>query len=184
VLFGEVMSEELICPDCGGVIGAEPGSGRTPCRCFEKRQTTAVAPVPAPTEPLVPSGPEPSSSGEKICRSCGKNLKGHRRLKDSRGYICVKCAEAEEAANDDPSLIPCPECARKLKIEGMTTYQGNVMCKRCAADMKELHKYKSPPPGLVNHKEFEKASLQKQLLYAGILLVIIAAAYFGIIGSR
>src|SRR4051812_28884030 len=102
------MSEELICPDCGGLIGGEPGSGRQVCRCFEPRKTVVAAPV--QSEPMVASGPEPSTIGEKICRSCGKDLKGHRRLKDSRGYICVKCAEAENAANDDPTLIPCPEC--------------------------------------------------------------------------
>lgn len=178
------MSEELTCPDCGGVIGGEPGAGRQPCRCFEQRKSVVVANAPEPPEPLIPSGPDPSSPGEKLCRVCKKNLKGHRRLKDSRGYICVPCAEAEEAANDDPSLIPCPECNRKLKVDGLTTYQGAVMCKRCAADMKELHKYKAPPPGLVNHHKHEKARLQKQLLFAGILLLIIAAAYFGIIGSR
>ncbi|MDB5328423.1 MAG: hypothetical protein JWM57_3992 [Phycisphaerales bacterium] len=133
---------------------------------------------------MVASGPEPSTTGEKICRSCGKDLKGHRRLKDSRGYICVKCAEAENAASDDPTLIPCPECGRKLRSEGITTYNGSVMCKRCAAEMKELKKYKAPPPGAAIHAEAQKQSVVRLVVFGGVLLVIIALAYFGIIGQR
>src|ERR1700722_18346956 len=70
------MANEMICPDCGGVVGAsETTAAGPPCTCFTN---------PAATETAV----DVPSPKEKICALCGKDVSGHRRVKDSRGYIC------------------------------------------------------------------------------------------------
>ncbi|HEX8325157.1 MAG TPA: hypothetical protein VF595_14740 [Tepidisphaeraceae bacterium] len=177
------MSEEIICPDCGGVIGGEPGSGRAVCRCFEPRRTVVAPPAP-PSDPVT----DHTELNQKLCRICSRDLRGHRRLKDSRGYICLDCDAAERGVppagvEQDLSLIPCPECGRKLKPEGITTLNGAVMCKRCVAEFKELRKYKAPPPGLEIHKEAEKQSLRNLLILAGVLMLIMLLAWLGWIGQ-
>ncbi|MGC4034062.1 MAG: hypothetical protein QM754_20465 [Tepidisphaeraceae bacterium] len=136
-----------------------------------------------------PEPPLPDlASGEKRCRVCNKDLKGHRRLKDSRGYICVACDKAERRQDEvadaqDLNLIPCPECGRKLKAEGITTVNGMVMCKTCAVDHKELNKFKAPPPTLGRGKEAEKRRLYIMLGVGGVLLLIILLNRLGLLGG-
>ena len=172
------MSEELICPDCDGVIGGTPGTGRAVCRCFEASRTSSVAPRVEPQEDLS-SASSPSVVGEKLCRVCGRDLKGHRRLKDCDA---AERRTAEVADAQDLSLIPCPECGRKLKAEGFTTLNGAVMCKSCAADFKELRKYKAAPLTLEVHKDIEKRSLRNLLIVGGVLMLIMVLAWMGWIG--
>ena len=115
--------------------------------------------------------------GDKICHVCGKNVSGHRRFKDSRGYMCLPCAEAEQLSDQVNDLIPCPECGRKLRVEGITTYNGEVMCKRCAGEKKELNKFKPLTPDLLKkHGEEEKRSLRNLLIVAGVLLLFVLMA--------
>ena len=174
------MSEDLICPDCGGVIGGEPGQGRRVCDCFAERKSVALEPRPT-VQPEFAE--DPSSTGEKVCRTCGKNLKGHRRFKDSRGYQCAQCALSEQHQDVQANLVPCTECGRKLKIDGITTYEDRVMCKRCASEKRELSKFKPPIAGIVvKEKEAEKATLRNLLIVAGVLLLIMLLAGFGLIG--
>ena len=177
------MAEDLICPDCGGVIGGEPGTGRKVCECFVARKTVTVEPRPMMPEASGMPIDDPSGLGEKVCRVCGKNLKGHRRFKDGRGYTCANCTQAEQQADVDANVIPCTECGRKLKIDGITTYDGRVMCKRCAAEKRELNKFKPPIAGIVvKEKEAEKATLRNLLIVAGVLLLIMLLAGLGFIG--
>ena len=182
-LRDELMAEDLICPDCGGIIGGEPGTGRKVCECFVTRKTVSVEPRPMMPEATEMPIDDPSGTGEKICRVCGKNLKGHRRFKDSRGYTCAQCHESDLHAGPNANLIPCTECGRKLKIDGITTYDGRVMCKRCASEKRELNKFKPPVAALVmKEKEAEKATLRNLLIVAGVLLLIMLLAGFGLIG--
>src|SRR4051812_10898161 len=105
------MAVDLICPDCGGIIGATDtdAEGRGPCTCLRDNgrvngssndlsSDTVSIPVPpaaqTPANPLISSdsATATSESAAKFCIKCGKDVTGHRRVKDSRGYMCYACA--------------------------------------------------------------------------------------------
>jgi hypothetical protein len=66
---------------------------------------------------------------EKICRVCGKDLKGHRRFKDEKGYICRDCDRDERARR-----IPCAECGKPVPPEALRPWGPISICTRCWAD--------------------------------------------------
>src|SRR5436305_1177879 len=63
--------------------------------------------------------------GEKLCVNCGKNVSGHRRVKDSRGYLCYACAKAERAAERE-GKVRCMECRKMIRPEGLVAYNGKM----------------------------------------------------------
>jgi len=158
------MLEEVICPDCGGVVGAQPGDERQACTCFQQRRT----PVYTPPEPVDDSPPPPV---EKLCRLCGKNVAGHRRMKDSLGYLCLACAKADR--REDDGLVSCAECGKRLKPMGLVDYAGTKICRTCFNDHKEMSKFQAPPPNLSVYDDREKRSLKMWLAVGGVLLLII-----------
>lgn len=222
------MSDDaVICPDCGGFIGLEPGDTRTPCRCLSEGSETSARPSSAgPTATLNPTvarlmqqaeaasrnkmppveatrlqpkadgangsadgssasngdsaggaSAETASGPRKLCRVCGKDLAGHRRLKDSLGYICRECAKLE-AQPEDPTRRPCPECGKKIKPAGFVPYNGKHICRKCFADHMELDKYKKAAPSAATFVKQEKQQLGRLLIFAAILgLLMLYSAY-------
>src|SRR5687768_9421373 len=81
--------DAVVCPDCGGVIGGDDGGGRRACTCVlagaSKHDTVRIE-VPLPAD---------VNEKRKVCLVCGKDVAGHRRVKDSRGYMCYQCARDE-----------------------------------------------------------------------------------------
>jgi hypothetical protein len=126
------MSVDLVCPDCGGIIGATPGDGRNPCTCFgqspSKHDTVAIE---SPVKDL--------NAQQKVCITCGKDVTGHRRVKDSRGYMCYACAKQERAA-EKAGTVPCAECGKRVKPAGLVLYGTIKICKTCFNDHKETGK--------------------------------------------
>ena len=132
------MASELICPDCGGVIGATKvdSEGRVPCRCFaEESAVSSGDTVSIPT----PAGAREVATVEKLCLVCGKDVTGHRRIKDSRGYMCYECAK-EEKRSEREGTVPCAECGRRVKPGGIIDYHGLKICRKCFEDHKETSK--------------------------------------------
>lgn len=66
---------------------------------------------------------------EKTCRVCGKDLRGHRRYKDDKGYICRDCDREERARR-----IPCAECGKPVPPEALRPWGPIAICVRCWAD--------------------------------------------------
>jgi len=114
---------------------------------------------------------ESTGAPAKLCRVCGKNLAGHRRLKDSLGYICRECAKSEQDP-DDATRRPCPECERMIKPAGFVPYNGKHICRKCFADHMELDKYKKAAPSAAIFVKQEKKNLGRLLLFAAILGVL------------
>lgn len=134
------MAVDLICPDCGGVIGGTGinADGRGPCTCFKDSPSNGSASDPSDTVsiPAPAAGHDPSDFQEKLCIVCGKNVAGHRRVKDSRGYLCYDCAKAE-IRQEKAGTIPCAECGRRVKEGGLVNYGGIRICRKCHEDHKE-----------------------------------------------
>jgi DNA-directed RNA polymerase subunit RPC12/RpoP len=130
--------------------------------------------MPSPAGVAAP--PEP-----KICVVCGKDVSGHRRLKDSRGYVCYSCAK-EEQRQERGGRVRCRGCGRLVKEETLNDYEGAQICHRCYAERQKLQKQEIKRLGLANvHTEHERRRLYSLLLVAGVLLLIIILNKFGIL---
>lgn len=176
------MSDQVICPDCGGVIGASETDGVKVCHC----RPVDYHPDPKladQTESQLRSQQALIPVAEKICRICGKDLSGHRRLKDRYGYICLDCDRKEKQAAEQ-GLVSCGECGKKLKPEGLIDYHGTRICRKCFADHQEVSKFKAPPPKLDQHDAYEKKRLYILLVIAAVLGLIGLLSWWGILGEN
>jgi DNA-directed RNA polymerase subunit RPC12/RpoP len=173
-----MSSEQIICPDCNGVIGAEAGSGVKACTCAMDRHYAPSAAQVAAAQAKQQREAAAATVVEKICRLCGTNLSGQRRLKDSDGYLCVPCAEKLHESKK-AGMVACGECGRMLKPAGLIDYHGVKICKRCFADHQELDKFKAPPPKIVGADEAEKRRLKIWLAIAGVLAIILVLSRLG-----
>lgn len=181
------MAVDLICPDCGGVIGGQgvDSEGRGPCTCFqtdtnsdaprsEKGDSSDTVSIPVPT-PATSTGAAPaavvSSEPAKLCIVCGKNVSGHRRVKDSRGYLCYDCAKKEIHAEKD-GTVRCAECSRRIRPDGLVDYNGMKICKKCFSDHKEVERFKKK---VATHQydAVEKRSVKIYAIIFGILALIL-----------
>jgi hypothetical protein len=164
------MSVDLVCPECGGIIGASGADGKQPCICFRngtsKSDTVAIE---SPVRDL--------NSSQKICISCGRDVTGHRRVKDSRGYMCYNCAKAEQEM-DKVGTLPCAECGRRVRPDALLAYGNIKICKRCFNDHKEKKK-KSVKKIATRHYELhEKRTLIWLSVAFGILLCLVIYSFY------
>jgi DNA-directed RNA polymerase subunit RPC12/RpoP len=167
------MVGELLCPDCGGVVGAtETTEAGPPCRCFagepESSALSSRMDETAMGETAVAEPPKP-----KICRICGKDVAGHRRVKDSAGYMCYDCAKAEEK-RELGDRVKCNVCGHLAKETSIQTYEGTRMCSKCYDDRMDLQKKHIRDIGVHDARtRADLSQLNKFLIVAGVLLVII-----------
>jgi DNA-directed RNA polymerase subunit RPC12/RpoP len=134
---------------------------------------TALAGTPGADTPDTDAS-DNSAATEKRCALCGKNVAGHRRLKDSRGYICLDCARAE-AAQQKPQGIKCPKCFRVVKEESLGEFDGQKVCQRCLREARELARPGSKRFRKIDtkhHEEHKKTQLIVLSAVAGVLLIL------------
>jgi DNA-directed RNA polymerase subunit RPC12/RpoP len=167
------MAKHLLCPDCGGIIGAtEATEEGHPCECFggtnhslsdtdridspvsASERAAAVAPV------------------SKICFSCGTDTTGHRRIKDSRGYQCYACAK-EERRSEIGGTVKCPECGRRVRGNTLRDYDGHRICVRCVAHRKEVKRKSARKVATQSFQRHEKKQLKWLLLVLAVLALIV-----------
>src|SRR3954471_19904404 len=113
------MSQIVRCPDCGGIVGAtEPSDEGAPCTCFNQQEFRSAD----------PSGTDvmPAQSPQKICRICGKDLTGKKRLKDRLGYWCPECAEEDKKRIEEHGT-KCEQCGRGVPEKSMTSVDGKML---------------------------------------------------------
>ena len=162
--------DAVVCPDCGGVIGGSSGGGgRRACTCVFAG-TRAGDAIPSKHDTVRIEIPLPADVNEKkkLCIVCGKDVAGHRRIKDSRGYMCYQCAKDEMAAEKE-GTVRCAECARRVKPAGLVEYGGIKICKKCFNDHKEV-KRKAVKKVATRHYELhEKKTLKILAVLFGIL---------------
>ena len=120
---------------------------------------------------------QPTTTGPKICRGCGRDLRGHRRLKDDQGYICVSCAKDEAKRK-----IACAECGKPTKPEGLRPWGPISVCARCWMDHQADPK--SRVRRQVSSRPWEEAEKRTVLYMTGgtialILIILIISAIAG-----
>ncbi|HEY7087645.1 MAG TPA: hypothetical protein VH518_06115 [Tepidisphaeraceae bacterium] len=170
------MAVDLICPDCGGIIGATSKSpdGREPCSCFNDRPSGRSNGASDPSDtvsiPTPVQGRDAADMVEKICISCGKNVAGHRRVKDSRGYLCYDCAKAE-VRQEREGTTPCAECGRRVKEGGLINYGGIKICRKCHEDHRETQR-KAVKKVTTHHFDVHE---KKNLIILAVVFIVLAA---------
>jgi hypothetical protein len=167
------MAGELLCPDCGGVVGAtETTDAGPPCTCFASDSSDTAVDMPSPANEV---------RAPKICVVCGKDVTGHRRLKDSRGYICYSCAK-EEQKRERGGRVRCRSCAKLVPEDALNEYEGTKICNKCYAERLKLQKQEIKRIGLAGaHDRHEKRRLYAMLAVAGFLLLIILLNKVGLL---
>lgn len=176
------MSVELICPECGGVIGAKEidSEGRSPCTCYTPEPSSSsshddpsdTVSIPAQAGSVAGATVERPAAA-KLCITCGKDVTGHRRVKDSRGYLCYECAK-KEIATEKEGTVPCGECGRRVKEAGLQNYNGVNICRKCLDDHKEADKKRVRKVATKEIDAYEKRNLYVMIGVAVVLGAIIS----------
>ena len=159
------MSDVIRCPDCGGIVGAKEATDQgPPCTCFSQPEYKSAA---DPSGTQVMSAP----SAQKVCCMCGKDLSGHKRFKDSRGYWCPEC-NAEDQKQKEDKGTPCAQCGRKVPEQSMTSVDGKLMCTRCVREQRELRAPGNKKYRAVDDRTFKEYEKKKMLIMGAILFVL------------
>lgn len=164
------MSTDLICPDCGGVIGLDPSDPGRACTCY-----TNTAPARSS------SGTDNGSSGDtvveraagpvaKVCCQCGVDLHGKKRLNDSRGYWCYACHKLDQEANK-PKGQKCADCGRIVPPAALSDYNGDMICGACRNDRKEQAKHARKVGG-VDTSSYDQDAKKKLLIMLGVVAAL------------
>lgn len=188
------MVDELICPDCGGVVGAtEHTEAGAPCRCFTGSASSAASAAATTsvgtlmgTEALAAEGGGGGVAVEtavaakpaKICRLCGADLTGQRRYKDHAGYYCADCNK-QHTLDEHQGRVRCGACGHLIKPESLTEYEGTKMCPSCYGEKQELKKQQIQRLGFKAARTRE--DFRQVLLVAYILLGLVAIIAIGAI---
>jgi hypothetical protein len=193
-----VMSTELICPECGGVIGGDPTDGGKPCTCFQsssRSDTNSRLDIVDSRPDLGELDGGQESSGDtfvekqeapktKVCCQCGKDLNGQRRLRDSRGYWCYACHKLDNEANK-PKGEKCEDCGRIVAEAALNDYEGKRICGTCREDRRtaEREKRRLSPVKTGAHDELAKKKLLWLVVILAVLALIIILRQLKIIGT-
>jgi len=190
------MIGEMVCPDCGGVVGAtEPTEAGPPCRCFADASGSSSAsmtgtlgghaglgsdrnlgdPSDLTASDVTVPEPSPVAAVIKVCRICGTDVAGHRRVKDSLGYLCVPCAKEEEKRLNH-GRVSCRVCGKLVLPENLTDYEGTKMCPKCHEERQQVRLQEIKRIGFKGARNRDELrQLTIYLAIGGVLLLIILA---------
>jgi hypothetical protein len=177
------MSTDLICPDCGGIIGGDSSNPGRACSCWSNKAKIAeLEDGPSTSNDTVSD--KPVGPAAKVCCQCGKELNGQKRLRDSRGYWCYACHKLDQEATK-PKGVRCADCGRKVPEAALADYNGSMICGSCRNDRKEQAKKDRITNGIKtdSYDQLAKQKLLWMLVIAAVLVGIIVLRHFKIIGS-
>jgi hypothetical protein len=163
------MATEVLCPECGGVIGGryDLDSGTYPCRCDQATVDEHLGEIATATATEIEAR---AAATPKVCVNCGKDLTGHTRFKDSIGYWCKDCHKADKAATDG---VRCADCSRKFPEEKLIEFEGKKRCLSCEKERqkKVLEKLRREAKEVrYDKKEFE--TIKWLAIATGVLIFI------------
>ena len=151
--------------------------------------SSAEVEVDSDDAPEIEEAPEPAkprdtrralqTAQDKVCRMCGTDLKGHRRYKDSRGYLCKDCNKLDQVAR-----LPCADCGKPTLPEGLRPWGTESLCARCYAEREADPSAKRMKK--VSHAKFELHEKQGVIAVAavlGFLMLLIVLNKLGCIGG-
>jgi NMD protein affecting ribosome stability and mRNA decay len=115
---------------------------------------------------------------KKKCCQCGKDLRGHRRFKDSVGYWCKDCHRVDKARNTVPEGR-CPDCGRMRPLDKLyQTDDGSQVCSECLKERKkQAEKYAVKYEADKVEKWQERSKTLILLGVLGLLAVIVLVRF-------
>jgi hypothetical protein len=117
--------------------------------------------------PKMESDNEP---GGKKCCQCGKDLRGHRRFKDSIGYWCKDCHRVDKARHT-VAEARCPDCGRMRPLDKLyQTDDGTQVCKQCMNE--RVEKAQRYAAKMAIEQEVKGSERMKTYLLVGVLVVL------------
>jgi hypothetical protein len=179
----QVMSTELVCPDCGGIIGGSPDDPGRACSCWSNKASGASSENRSKTSGETVVEKAAAHPQTKICCQCGKDLAGKKRLRDSRGYWCYACHKLDQEANK-PKGEKCADCGRVVATSALSDFEGRKICGSCRNDRKEMAVAERRRNG-INTSQYDrlaKSRLLWMVAIVAVLLAIILLKHFNIIG--
>src|SRR5665213_4537563 len=78
------------------------------------------------------SAPVATDGMKKICKSCGADVNGQMRVKDTDGtYWCGPCSEANLHAQRHADAGLCESCGESFSTAQLMRVDGKSQCARC-----------------------------------------------------
>ena len=197
------MSHEqaILCPDCGGVIGSQPGEGQYACKCFQDDFSAVTRAKDASdtdrlsssevgishsessdADPAAPNGTTIGQELQKFCVLCGMNVTHKPRTKDSRGYVCYACAKEEQRRERGDSIV-CDGCSRRMRPQAIESYEGKKLCPTCFKEAINQRRGKFDTVSSRHHTEAERNRVKGMLIILGIILFLIVLHQLGLLGE-
>ena len=137
------MPGDIFCPDCGGLVGADPQDLRRRCSCDLSDVGGNVATAGRDSFGLKDSSSDTTldttatfEEPDKVCCQCGVSVNGKKRAKNSRGYWCYDCFKAERAREKagDAGKVNCPSCGRRVLPAALVNVNGTRVCSLCKSE--------------------------------------------------
>jgi predicted Zn-ribbon and HTH transcriptional regulator len=164
----------MLCPDCGGVVGAtETTEDGDPCRCFAGKGQSSTDSHDGPGDTHVDSHTAPSVPVAKICRICGKDVTGRKRVKSHVGYACYEC-DKEEEKRLNYGRVRCQACGHLVKEENLQLYEAKRICPTCHTEKVEAKKQQLARMGFKGARtRYESKQIMVLLAILAVLGVVI-----------
>ena len=118
------------------------------------------------------ASPSPKKKGAKLCRVCGKDLRGHRRIRDGDTYICPVCDKMEREGQI-PDGVPCAECGKQISPTLLRRYGDILICPKCFRDHEEDPKRKARRVSNTMFHLEDKRTVATLAAVAAVLLLLI-----------
>jgi hypothetical protein len=177
------MSTELVCPDCGGIIGGSSQDPGRACTCWSNKPGLNGLESGSATsgDTVIEKAAAPQA---KVCCQCGTDLAGKKRLRDSRGYWCYACHKLDQEANK-PKGVKCADCGRVVPAAGLADFEGRKICGSCRNDHKEAAVAERRRSGIdtKHYESHDRKRLIWMLVVVVVLLAVIILRHFNLIGS-
>jgi len=79
-----------------------------------------------------------ASSTSKVCVSCGRDVTGAQRMRDSQGkYWCIACGEADQRKKKGSDGVVCAGCSKTFAPSDMTAVNLLPYCTKCVKRRKK-----------------------------------------------
>jgi hypothetical protein len=122
-------------------------------------------------------GVETPVASQKICVSCGADVAGKKRFKDSAGqYWCYDCGVKDSMQRHPEVGTECPDCHARFAPSDMMEYEGTQYCKPCGEKHVVAARREKARLARVEQEAREEAEHRKRMMIGTIVALVVVAA--------
>lgn len=114
-------------------------------------------------------------SVEKVCRACGVNVSGKKRMKDADGqYWCYDCGMEDTVRKHPDQAVECFECHERFAPSKLVDFDGKMVCPTCDGKLRQVKKRAEARIAAAAEEARQQEVRKKQIMIGlGILGVIV-----------